>query len=217
MFLIEKELPMFQIRQAVPIDVEKCSRLIDMSGCTGDITIYQLMFPGKLKTRLNKIGWLFLNGERIFNHHTKYKIAENDGEIVGTLSTSNHEYFKTWAWRNTLLEMGYSDMKSLSLAWRLLPYFLVNPSIPKHTLIIENVATFPDFRRQGVVLTLLEAVIEEGRKENYKKIQVSTFIGNISAQRAYEKVGFQVKDEYTGKLFKKVFGKPGMMRLTLNL
>ncbi len=208
---------MIQIRQAVPDDVQEVSQLIDMSGSAEKISVYELMFPGEAQTRLDNIGRLFINGERIYNHYTRYLIAEKNGEIAGTLCTFNHEYFRTWAWRNTLREMGYSDMASLRLVWRLLPFFLVNPSIPKNTLVIENVATFPRYRRQGVIHELLQAAIQQGRKENYPRMQVACLIGNKPAQKAYEKAGFKVQNEYRHKWFKKTFGNPGMMRLALEL
>ena len=48
--------------------------------------------------------------------------------------------------------------------------------------IIENVATLPDFRRQGLVNRLLENVLEAGRAKGHRLAQISIIIGNMPAQ-----------------------------------
>jgi len=83
--------------------------------------------------------------------------------------------------------------------------------------VIDSVSTLPEFRRQGIVDRLLDNVLDAGRKKGYNQAQISIYIGNISAQRAYEKHGFRLLDEWPDPYFEKEIGSPGMARLVRDL
>ena len=83
--------------------------------------------------------------------------------------------------------------------------------------IIENVATLPAFRRQGLVNRLLEHGLEAGRARGHRLAQISVIIGNTPAQRAYEKVGFAPDREKRHPDFEASVGEPGMLRMLRNL
>lgn len=206
------------VRSAIPDDVKYVPGLEDMaSKANARISAYEVMFPGTVEQRLEKIGWLFLNGKRVWSHYSHYQIAEWDGRVAGMLCTFHKDLDKTWLWRKTLREMGYNNPQLLALVWRMLPCLRVDPARPKDTLIVGSAATLPEFRRRGVITALLESAIDQGRKENYPRMQISVYIGNDAAQGAYEKVGFKVTDEYTNRAFMKRFGPPGARRLIIDL
>ncbi len=83
--------------------------------------------------------------------------------------------------------------------------------------VIDSVATLPAFRRQGIVDKLLDSILDAGRKKGYRQAQISIYIGNIPAQRAYEKHGFRLLDEWPDPYFEKEIGSPGMARLVRDL
>jgi translation initiation factor 4G len=83
--------------------------------------------------------------------------------------------------------------------------------------IIDSVATVPEFRRHGLVSRLLEEMIEKGRQQGYKRSQINIYIGNLPAQRAYEKHGFKILDEKRDSHFESQIGSPGMARLVRDL
>ncbi|MFW6125672.1 MAG: GNAT family N-acetyltransferase [Chloroflexota bacterium] len=83
--------------------------------------------------------------------------------------------------------------------------------------VIESVATVPEFRRQGLIHALLERVLEEGRHRGFHLGQVSVFIGNVPAQRAYERCGFGLVDEKRHPDFETEIGCPGIARLHCRL
>lgn len=83
--------------------------------------------------------------------------------------------------------------------------------------VIDSVATLPEFRRQGIVNRLLEEIIENGRQKGFRRSQINIYIGNTSAQKAYEKQGFKILDEKRDPYFEKEIGSPGMARLLLDL
>ena len=79
--------------------------------------------------------------------------------------------------------------------------------------VIESVATVQEFRRRGIIDTLLNEILEKGRGQGFGLGQVGVFIGNTAAQRAYEKSGFRIVDEKRHADFETEIGCPGMARL----
>jgi ribosomal protein S18 acetylase RimI-like enzyme len=83
--------------------------------------------------------------------------------------------------------------------------------------IVESVAALPQYRRQGVVSSLLDEVLERGRRNGYKRAQIGVLINNPPARRAYEKYGFRFDSEKRDPSFEAAFGTPGITRLLLDL
>ena len=83
--------------------------------------------------------------------------------------------------------------------------------------VIDSVAVAPAFRRQGLVSRLLEAALEQGRDGGFRRAQVNIYIGNVAAQRLYEKHGFAVADEIRDPYFEAEIGSPGMARMLREL
>jgi ribosomal protein S18 acetylase RimI-like enzyme len=103
------------------------------------------------------------------------------------------------------------------MLWRIRPYAGVNIHFSKGSLVIGNVATFPEFRRKGVAASLLDDAIERGRREGYRKVQLSVLIGNDSARTVYERAGFEVTDEKRSRAFERAVGFPGYANMSLEL
>jgi ribosomal protein S18 acetylase RimI-like enzyme len=83
--------------------------------------------------------------------------------------------------------------------------------------MIDSVAAVPEFRRQGIVGKLLEAVLKLGRDKGFRRAQVNIYIGNTPAQRRYEKHGFAILDERRDPYFETEIGSPGMARMLRDL
>ena len=83
--------------------------------------------------------------------------------------------------------------------------------------IIDSVATVPEFRRRGIVSKLLDRILDKGREQGFPRAQINMYIGNIPAQKAYEKHGFRILDEKRHPSFEMEIGSPGMVRLLRNL
>jgi ribosomal protein S18 acetylase RimI-like enzyme len=92
----------------------------------------------------------------------------------------------------------------------------IPPSI-KGAWVIDSVATLPAFRRKGIVDKLLDHILNTGREKGYRQAEILIYIGNIPAQRAYEKHGFRLLDKWPDPYFEKEIGSPGMARLVCNL
>jgi len=218
---------MITIRKAVPEDANYVARIMDLAGRQQLVCksfegeqkepCWATMFPGSEEERLNKISWLFLNAERIIPHYSRCKVAEIEGEIAGGLTTHTKEHDILTNWEKAWHQMGLSYPEIIAIFWRGSCYLRAHPSLFKDALVVEYVATLPEYQRKGVITALLEDAIEKARSEGYSRMQVTTFIGNIRAQKAYEKAGFKVDKERINRSHEKRYGSPGHMRLVLEL
>ena len=66
-----------------------------------------------------------------------------------------------------------------------------DPGPPGRRWVIENVATKPEMRRKGLVEALLHQLLGAGRERGFEHAQISVFIDNERARRAYVKAGFE--------------------------
>lgn len=215
------------IREATPDDVKDVARIMDLSGRQQLVLdsfkgeqkepCWAFTFPGPEEERLEKIGWLFLNARRLGMHYSRFKVAEIDGRIAGGLCTFTRDQDSAALYVKAFREMGYGYLDIMAGFYRGQAYFRAHPPVLKDTLVVEYVATFPEYQRRGVITALLEDAIGKARSEGFPRMQVTTFIGNISSQRAYEKAGFTVDEQRTNRSHEKLYGSPGMMRLILEL
>ena len=91
------------------------------------------------------------------------------------------------------------------------------PDAVEDAWVIDSVATVHTFRRKGIVGKLLSEILEKGRRKGFKRAQVNIYIGNIPAQRLYEKHGFKILDEMRDPYFEAQIGSPGMARMLRDL
>jgi ribosomal protein S18 acetylase RimI-like enzyme len=96
--------------------------------------------------------------------------------------------------------------------------FIVSPSTSERgAWTIENVGTKPEFRGMGVAQALLEKELEIARKYGFKRAQISFFMGNTPAERAYAKAGFVFAEEKRAPDFEAAMGIPGIKRFARDI
>jgi len=83
------------------------------------------------------------------------------------------------------------------------------PGPPGPRWVIENVATKPDMRRKGLVDALLHELLGHGRERGFEYAQISVFIDNERARRAYVKAGFEPITEQRSADWPLEIGCPG--------
>jgi GNAT superfamily N-acetyltransferase len=83
--------------------------------------------------------------------------------------------------------------------------------------MIDSVAAVPEFRRQGIVGKLLEAMLTQGRAKGFRRAQGNICIGNTAAQGLYERHGFAIMDEMRSPYFEPEIGSPGIARMLRDL
>jgi ribosomal protein S18 acetylase RimI-like enzyme len=153
-------------------------------------------------------------------HHSCYLIAETEGSPVSGLGA----YDADTLGYPSLLEslpgvyerLGKAPTRDM-VAGKPPRITACIPPTVEGAWVIDSVATAPAFRRKGIVDRLLDEVLDLGRKRGYRQAQISIYMGNTPAQRAYEKHGFRVIDEWPDPYFEKEIGSPGMARLICDL
>jgi len=153
-------------------------------------------------------------------HHSCFLMAEVNGRPVAALGGYDPKSLGYAALRRAMREVvhqaGFSepDPEALRRSQRVLACI---PEEMEGAWVIDSVATVPEFRRQGITGKLLEEMVEKGRRQGFQTAQINIYIGNIPAQRLYEKHGFEVVDEKRHPDFEEAIGSPGMARLLRDL
>jgi ribosomal protein S18 acetylase RimI-like enzyme len=88
-------------------------------------------------------------------------------------------------------------------------FVMEDPGPPGPRWVIENVATRPDMRRKGLVDALLHQLLGHGRERGFEHAQISVFIENERARRAYVKAGFEPLVEQRSDDWDRELGCPG--------
>lgn len=100
---------------------------------------------------------------------------------------------------------------------RIKSYQYCSPTHEPGAWIVEWVATWPKYRRQGLVDRLLGFTLDVGRQRGATVAEIGVLIGNDPAQRAYEKAGFRQVQELTHPEYEAAFHTPGLRLLRRDL
>jgi ribosomal protein S18 acetylase RimI-like enzyme len=149
-----------------------------------------------------------------FAHYTNFLIAEVDGRPAASLSG----YFEAEHGMGALAigmeeantKLGRSAEEHAAGWQRAGSIAHCMPEHPERAWIVEWVATAPEFRRRGLVDTLMAEILERGRQRGASVADIGVYIENDAAQRAYEKAGFEVVGEKRHPEFQAVYGSPGI-------
>jgi ribosomal protein S18 acetylase RimI-like enzyme len=179
--------------------------------------LYDLMFPGTAEQRLEQLRGLYLADACSWFHFSHYLVAEVNGEVAAALCGYSEPEAGRLKLAEALIEIGWDGQEGIAFAERMEPILRVYPTFADDVWIIENVATFQQYRRMGLINSLLKEIVEAGRDNGYVKVGLGMMIGNTPARKAYEKIGFKVAEEYTDGSFEELFGCPGMARMELEL
>ena len=206
------------IRPAAPDDGAELARLMYISSISPvRNALFDLMFPGDAEGRLEQLRGLYLADARSWFHFSHHLVAEVDGEVAAALCGYGESVAGRLKLAEALTEIGWDEQEGIAFAERMEPILRVYPTFADDVWIIENVATFPEYRRMGLINSLLEDIVRKGQESGYMKVGLGIIIGNIPARKAYEKIGFKVMEEYTDGSFEEIFGCPGMARMELEL
>jgi translation initiation factor 4G len=153
-------------------------------------------------------------------HHACYLVAEQEGKLAGGLGGHDPSALGYPALQRALPEVFQKMGLDLPEGndGREAPRILgCIPDTVEGAWVIDSVAIVPEFRRKGVASTLLDAMLEKGRAAGFRRAQISIYLGNTAAQRAYEKKGFTIIDEKRDPYFEAEIGSPGMARMLRDL
>jgi translation initiation factor 4G len=211
-----------QIRQADANDADFLARIMLLAG-RSHLTWggWEIFLDAAEQDCLVYLRRLTLAKARSFAHYSRFIVAELENcpasALCGYDPRDASINMLLQAMEEVAQELSWSEAESEAFGQRLGLYATCHFKEAAGTWVIENVATLPEFRRRGLMNVLLQRILEIGRKRGYKVAQVSMDIGNLPAQRAYEKAGFRVVNEKRHKDFERVFGMPGRQLLLCGL
>ncbi len=169
---------------------------------------------------LKFLEFLTITNTRHLFHHSCYLIAETESGPVsglGGYDPDTQGYPRLLeALPEVYEKLGKLPGKEMSAGQPPRITACIPPSV-QGAWVIDSVATILAFRRRGIVDRLLDNILDTGRRKGYRRAQISIYMGNTPAQRAYEKHGFRPLDEWPDPYFQKEIGSPGMARLICDL
>jgi ribosomal protein S18 acetylase RimI-like enzyme len=164
---------------------------------------------------------LLVTGPASWCHWRNFLVCEVDGVRAAGLSGYAEDepdmMTEDDAIAQALAAIGTSDAEAAAGFERLAPFLTCLMPPIGTPWIVEWVATLPPYRRRGLVDGLLHRVLDEGRRRRRGRAQIMVIDGNVSAQRAYERVGFVVHEVRHTAPFRDLMGSPGLVRLSQRL
>ncbi len=163
--------------------------------------------------------YLALAKARSWWHWSLFHVAEVDGMLASAMCGFGDEsvYRKS---REAMAEasdkMGISKNEQAQ-QWPRGSFVMSTVSGEPGAWTIENVATKPEFRGKGATQALLAKELELARAAGFKRAQISIFIGNVPAEKAYLKAGFTFAEEKRAADFEAAMGTPGTRRLARDI
>ena len=163
--------------------------------------------------------YLVLAKSRSWWHWSLFHVAEVDGVLASAMcgfgdESVYHASSDAMAEASDKMHIPKAEQAQFWTRGR----FIVSPSTSERgAWTIENVGTKPEFRGTGVTHALLEKELDVARAAGFKRAQISFFMGNTPAERAYTKAGFVFAEEKRAKDFEDAMGIPGIKRFARNL
>lgn len=182
--------------------------------------IYEYAFDANEGQALELLRRITLTDDVHICHHSLFRIAEVDGRPAAAMcgfDSQTHEWPAVFfAAARFIADVGLAfDDGFMQRAEVLKSAFPGNE--PGGAWVVENVATWPEFRRRGLVARLIQDVIGQGREKGFKTAQIGVLIGNEPARKAYLRAGFKFREEKRTTEFEAALGSPGGERLAMSL
>jgi ribosomal protein S18 acetylase RimI-like enzyme len=179
--------------------------------------VWDLIAGGSENNCLDYLRRLALTEPVSLCHYSSFIVAEHDGHPAAALCGFDPRaggwQMLADAMQNVQKELGWTDADEKASADRSAPVWTCTFDTLEGAWVVESVATIPEFRRRGLVDSLMGEILDAGRIRGHRVAQLTILIGNVPAQRAYEKAGFRVLDEKRHPAFEAALGAPGFMRM----
>lgn len=184
-----------------------------------DKGFWDFIRPGTDAQLLRYLNALTTSTATHWTHLSLFLVAETDGEPVAALSGYFDEEHGGEGLRDGIAEADAATayVSDPAAVERALTILTVAPEHVPGAWIIEDVATLPQYRRRGLVDALMQEIMQKGRDRGATVSDIGVFIGNDSAQKAYEKAGYVVVDEKRDRAFEAVYKTPGVRLLRRTL
>ena len=208
------------IREAVPRDSSFLADIILRSGRSHqERGIWDLVFSDSEEDLVRLLERLVVQEPKCSCHFSNFLVADSSGKPGAALcgydpaSVVGVGQALAFAFES----LGVDEGQLMSVFERLASFHSCAPDQTPGVWIVEWVATRPEFRRRGFADLLLREILARGKERGCSIAQIATFVENLGAIKAYEKVGFSVTEERIEGAFERVTGSRGMAIMKLGL
>jgi ribosomal protein S18 acetylase RimI-like enzyme len=218
----ERLIDAITIRPARKEDASFLARMILMAGRAHvEKGIWEVILGGTEKEALAFLQAVATTIMPHLFHYSCYLITEIDNNPVASLGGYDPQVMGYHALRQTIAEvitkLGLPPEAGSSARERSKKILACLPQEVEGAWVIDSVATLPAFRRHGIAGKLIDAILEQGCSRGFSSAQINLYIGNIPAQKTYEKYSFTVREERRDPYFEAAIGSPGMLSMTRKL
>ena len=210
------------IRRGVAQDAEFLARvMLSASRAHLERGLWDLIIGADEAGCLDYLRRLALAYPRSLYHHESFLIAEVNGYRAAALcgfETSGAWELVGEAMAGIEHGLNWTEEDRAASHQRVAPIW-TNCMLPDigADFAIESVATLPEYRRRGLISALIEEILRDATGRGCRLAQISTYLGNDPALGAYEKNGFEVRDEKHCPDVQRILGVPGFVRLVREL
>jgi ribosomal protein S18 acetylase RimI-like enzyme len=163
---------------------------------------------------------LAVTDARSWWHYSRFHVAEVNGSVAAALCAFHGEdpyVLSQAAMSEAAVGCGWDDTE-LDAIWARGSYiFTCTFEGVGDVWTIENVATLPQYRKQGLAGELIGHVLRDGKRLGMHEAQITFLIGNDAAAGAYTNVGFEFFGERRSREFEAATGAPGLCRFVRRL
>ena len=207
-----------KIRRGRPDDADFLARVM-MLASRGHLRrgVWDLIAGGSEQNCLDYLRRLALAEPVSLCHYSSFIVAEHHRKPAAALCgfdprAGGWEVLAD-AMKNVQREKGWTQADEKASADRTQPVWKCTFDTLDGAWVIESVATIPEYRRRGLADSLMAEILKVGRARGHRLAQLTILIGNVAAQRTYEKAGFTVSDQKRHPAFEAVLGAIGFMRM----
>lgn len=144
-------------------------------------------------------------------HYKNFLIAELDGKSVGTLCSYEPRISNKDTFIKALDEIGCTKdvEKTLDV------FYSCSFEQNRSTLMFDFMEEIEGCVDVGVLKALMQKSLLSARLKGYRVAQTIIEIGSLEAELFYKKLGFEKTKEIECESYKEVFGRPGLMLMSM--
>jgi len=207
------ELMSIKIKQAKVEDAPFLAKMILQSSRAGKKdSLFDLIFEtNDDKILIDKLEKLTDTEAKSQCNYRNFLIAEMDGKSVGVLCSYEPRIATQETFIKALHEVGCGDdiENTLDIVYNC--HFDTNKSI----LMFDYMEELEGFVDVGVLKALMQKSLLTARLKGYRVAQTVIEIGSLESELFYKKMGFSKVDEHQCEEYKEVFGRSGLMLLSM--
>ena len=202
-----------KIRQAQPSDSSFLAEMILQSSRAGKKGgFFDLLFSESDDEEiLQKLAMLTTTEAKSHCNYKNFLIAEIDGTRVGTLCSYEPRISTKETFIKALKEIGCTK----DVAATLDVFYNCSFEQNKSTLMFDFMEEVEGFIDVGILKALMQKSLLTARLKGYRVAQTIIEIGSLEAELFYKKLGFVKTAEIECEGYKEVFGRPGLMLMSI--